>query len=79
MSSPELASCDAGHLDVFVEGLDGALWRNAFNGTSWSGWHSYGGHWNSDLGATCRTGTTTEDVYGRAIDGTMWAVAATAS
>ena len=80
VSSPELASCAAGHLDVFVVGLDGALWQNGFNGGAWSGWHSYGGHWNSDFGATCRKGTTTvEDVYGRAVDGSMWAVSATAS
>jgi hypothetical protein len=71
-SSPAIASCASGHLDVFVRGTDNGLWQLGFNGSSWTSWKSLGGYWASGPSAVCRPGTTTIDLFARAGDDALW-------
>jgi hypothetical protein len=71
-SAPAITSCASGHLDIFVRGSDNGLWQLGFNGTGWTGWKSLGGYWTSAPTAVCKTGTTTIDLYARAVDNAMW-------
>src|SRR3954451_11245364 len=43
IGGPGAVSGGAGTLDVFVHGLDGALWHRAKTGSVWSGWVGRGG------------------------------------
>src|SRR5579864_728466 len=72
---PTLSSCGASKLDLWVVGVDPGqgLWHKGWAGTGFDmDWNSWGGHWSADLGATCRTGSTTVDVYGRGQDNALW-------
>ncbi len=47
-SGPTAASWGANRLDVFVRGLDSAMWHKWWNGSSWSDWENLGGALSSD-------------------------------
>ena len=71
-SSPGATSCANGHIDVFVLGADGGVWRKGYNGTSWSDWTWLGGSWTSAPAGVCRAGTNTIDVFARGTDNALW-------
>jgi hypothetical protein len=70
-SDPDAASWAAGHLDVFVQGQDRALWHRAWNGTSWLPWDSVGGVMQNDAGAVSGAASTI-DVIVRGQDSGLW-------
>ncbi len=70
-TGPAVASWNAGRLDVFVQGTDGALWSKAWTGSSWSGWISLGGKLTSSPAATS-PGNGVIDVFVRGSDGSVW-------
>ena len=43
LRSPSAVVSGVGQLDVFVRGIDKALWRNDYRNGSWAGWGSLGG------------------------------------
>jgi len=73
------SSCSAGHMDVWVVGVDGQLWsRSTTNsGTTWGAWTQWGGQWTSNLTAFCHPGTHNVDVFGRGTDNALWRFAVT--
>ena len=70
-SDPAAASWGQGHLDVFVQGQDRALWHRAWNGTSWQSWESLGGVMIDHAGTVSRS-TNTIDVFVRGQDNALW-------
>src|SRR5215831_8671385 len=70
-SSPAVASLGPNGLDVFGRGLDGALWHDTWNGTSWSGWQSLGGILTS-APAAVSWGPNRIDVFARGQDNALW-------
>jgi hypothetical protein len=84
-SGPDVASCTAatgsanGHLDVFVIGTDGQLWRKGFNGSSWGQWEPLGGMWTGGVGAACNPANGAVDVYLHGSDNALWTVSVPAS
>jgi hypothetical protein len=70
-SGPGASSWGATHTDVFVRGLDGKLYHNWFNGTSWQGYQSLGGSLNSDPAAVS-WGANRIDVFTRGGDNQLW-------
>ena len=76
-SGPGVASCYAGHVDVFAAGSDSALYQIGFNGTSWGAWQRLGGRWIGDPGAVCPNGTTAISLFERGIDNALWSTSVT--
>lgn len=50
--SPAVASWGVNRLDVFVRGMENALWHKAWTGDAWSGWENLGGGLSSSPAAT---------------------------
>jgi len=73
-SAPAACSWGAGRLDVFVQGIDGALWHKGYTGGKWYGWQSLGGKLTSGPAATAMTATTGDQigVFVRGGDGALW-------
>ena len=69
-----LASCASGQYDAYLTGLDGAIWRKSFDGSTFGAWTRVGGLWTSGPGAVCKAGTTTTDVFERGPEGGLWQV-----
>ena len=69
--APAACSWGTDRLDVFVQGMDGALWHKAWTGTSWSGWQSLGGKLTSGPAATA-TAPNQIGVFVRGTDGAVW-------
>ena len=61
-SAPDVGSCAANKLDLFVRGADRGVWRRTYNG-SWGAWSGLGGPMSSGPSAVCLPGTTTLDVF----------------
>jgi len=63
-------------LDVFVKGMDGALWlrQDTISGSGWSGWQSLGGYLTSSPGATWEGPNYYPylDVFVRGGDNALW-------
>jgi hypothetical protein len=80
VGGPDVASCTAssgsanGHLDVFVIGTDGQLWRKGFNGSAWGQWQPLGGQWTSDPGVVCDKGSGTIWAFARGTDQAAWEI-----
>ena len=55
-----------GGLDVYVVGVDLAMWQQRWSGASWSGWQDQGGGFTSDPVAT------TTNVLGLGLDGWLY-------
>ncbi|HYW25580.1 MAG TPA: glycosyl hydrolase family 18 protein [Terriglobales bacterium] len=74
-TAPAVASWGTNRLDVFVVGLDSALWHDAWDGTSWSGWQSLGGLVTS-APAAVSWGPNRIDVFVRGgTDSSLWHLA----
>ncbi len=67
-----MASCAAGHVDVFAMGTDAALYQLGYNGTAWGAWQHLGGRWGGDPGGVCPTGGTAISLFERGSDGALW-------
>jgi len=63
---PAATSVGGGAEDVYVRGLDNALWTRHLDGTTWGAWTSLGG---IITGAPAASGT---DVYARGSDSALW-------
>jgi Glycosyl hydrolases family 18/Repeat of unknown function (DUF346) len=70
-SGPDAASRGSTTADVFVRGTDNAMWRNFWNGTSWSGWEPQGGGLASGPGAVA-WGPNRLDAFVRGTDNRLW-------
>ena len=70
-SDPDAASWASGHLDVFVQGQDRALWHRAWNGTTWAPWDSLGGVMINDAGAVSGAASSI-DIVVRGQDNGVW-------
>jgi hypothetical protein len=70
-SGPDVSSWNSTNGDVFVRGTDNGLWRDAWNGTAWSGWAPYGGRLASDPSAVA-WGPNRIDVFVRGTDNQLW-------
>ena len=46
---PAVSSWGENRLDVFVRGVDDALWHKSWDGTSWSDWESFEGTFGVDF------------------------------
>jgi len=69
--SPAVISADGRTMDVFVRGTYGALYRQFFDGTSWSGWQNLGGYWVGPPAAAFRT-SAGKYVFVRGYDGNIY-------
>lgn len=70
-AGPDASSWGSTSADVFVRGTDNAMWRNSWNGTSWSGWAPFGGVLTSGPGAVS-WGPNRIDVFVRGTDNHLW-------
>jgi hypothetical protein len=70
-SGPGVSAFGSSQVDVFVRGQDSALWRQSWNGSSWSGWQHMGGIITSDP-ATVSWGVGRIDVLARGQDDALW-------
>ena len=70
-SGPSAASWSANRLDVFVRGLDNAMWHKWWNGSSWSDWENLGGALSSD--PDCVSWSVNRiDCFVRGLDNALW-------
>jgi hypothetical protein len=69
--APSAVSPDGTAIDVWARGLDGSLYNQHFDGTSWWGWWGIGGYINGPPAVGYRTSTGTEDIWVLAPDGTI--------
>ena len=58
-------------LDVFVRGLDGALWHTGWTASGWFAWQGLGGALGSGPGAIVAA-VNNVDVFARGTDGQLW-------
>lgn len=72
-SSPDVASWAPGRLDVFVRGLDNAVWHRAYEQSrgDWTPWDTIGGGTTSDPAAVS-WGPQRIDVLARGLDMHLW-------
>jgi len=49
--APHASSWGSSRVDVFVQGVDYAMYQNTWNGSAWSGWSSQGGYLTSSPSA----------------------------
>ncbi len=70
LSAPALVSRASGLVDVFVRAVDETVWRDAWNGSAWSGWTPVpGGMTTTDAPATTTRTTGTMELFARGRDG----------
>lgn len=67
----DLAAWGNDHLEVFIRGSDGAIWRNTLAGGGASGWQSLGGQFTS-APAAVSWAPGRVDVFARGLDGALW-------
>ena len=70
-TAPAASSWGSGHLDLFVEGTNGALYRKSCTGSTWSGWENLGGKLTSSPAATS-PGNGQIDVFVRGTNGALY-------
>jgi murein DD-endopeptidase MepM/ murein hydrolase activator NlpD len=70
-SAPAAASWAPGRQDVFVRGVDDALWHRWWDASGWSGWESLRGVLTSDPAVAARAAGRL-DVVVRGTDGALW-------
>jgi Repeat of unknown function (DUF346) len=76
-TGPAACSVDVyARLDVFVVGMDNALWHKWYVGGMWSSWEALGGGLTSSPAATARDTDTRlpMNVFVRGTDGNLWGV-----
>jgi hypothetical protein len=71
-SSPAVVAPASKRLDLYVRGLDNAVWQRRYNGSSWSGWSSLGGKTYASPAAAARRGTQIVDVFTRGADNAVY-------
>jgi hypothetical protein len=69
--APAACSWGTDRLDVFVQGMDGALWQREYKNNAWSSWASLGGKLTSGPAATA-TAPDQIGVFVRGTDGAVW-------
>jgi hypothetical protein len=62
---------NAGAIEVFVRGQDGAIWNDLYNGTSWGSWSSRGGVLTSNATAISR-GPDVIDMFAVGTNGSVY-------
>lgn len=67
-SSPAVAAPAAKRLELYVRGIDNAVWHRRYDGTSWTGWSQLGGMTYASPAASPRRGTSIVDVFIRGTD-----------
>ncbi|HET6665245.1 MAG TPA: hypothetical protein VFG94_13340, partial [Acidimicrobiales bacterium] len=72
MGDVEVAAWGADHVELFLRGQDGAIWRNVIEAGSPGGWVSLGGSFTS-APAAVSWAPGRVDVFGRGLDGALWA------
>jgi len=70
-NGPSAVSPQAGRVDVFARGADGAVWQRTEAGGGLGTWASLGGTITSDPDASS-WGPTRVDVFARGVDGALW-------
>ncbi|HEX8703059.1 MAG TPA: M12 family metallopeptidase [Myxococcaceae bacterium] len=70
VESPSVASMGSGHLDVYVRGVDNALWHRYHANNAWSPWEGLGGSLTSEPAAVS-WGQGRVDVFARGADGSL--------
>jgi hypothetical protein len=73
-SAPAIASWGPGRLDVFVRGLDNALWHRAHHHGEWGSWSSLGGNFEDDPAAVSWEAGRI-DVFVLGVDNAIWHIA----
>jgi hypothetical protein len=68
---PSVISADGTTIDVFARGTNGELFRNFFDGASWSDWQDLGGYWVGPPAAAFRT-SAGKYVFTRGYDGNIY-------
>jgi hypothetical protein len=68
---PAVVSPDGTSIDVYVRGLDGALWNQHFDGTNWWGWISFENYFLGPPAVGYRATTGLEYVFMLMMDGTI--------
>ncbi len=69
--SPTVASWATNRLDVFVRGIDDALWHKVWDGSNWTGWESLGGVLTSSP-AAASWGENRIDIFALGLDREVW-------
>jgi hypothetical protein len=70
-TSPAACSWGAGRLDLFVQGMNGALYHKSYTGSTWSGWQNLGGKLTSSPAATSPASGVI-DVFVRGTNGALY-------
>jgi hypothetical protein len=76
VGAPAVCAQAADSIDLFVNGTDGALWWEHWDGQTWGTWKSLGGVLTSDPAAVSRPNGKI-DVYVRGTDGALWSKSTT--
>jgi len=71
-SSPAVAAPASKRLDMYVRGLDNAVWQRRYDGTAWSGWSALGGFTYASPAAAARRDTSIVDVFTRGADNAIY-------
>jgi hypothetical protein len=76
VGAPAVCAQAANSIDLFIDGTDGALWWEHWDGQTWGTWKSLGGSLTSDPAAVSRSAGKI-DVFVRGTDGALWQRATT--
>ncbi|MEO6798030.1 MAG: glycoside hydrolase family 3 N-terminal domain-containing protein [Candidatus Dormibacter sp.] len=71
VGGPAVASWSTNRLDVFIHGIDNALWHRWWTGSNWSGWEFLGGQLTADP-TVVSWGPNRLDVFIRGTDSALW-------
>ncbi len=71
VGAPAVCAQAANSIDLFINGTDGALWWEHWDGQTWGTWKSLGGRLTSDPAAVSRSAGKI-DVFVRGGDGALW-------
>ena len=71
VGAPAVCAQAANSIDLFINGTDGALWWEHWDGQTWGTWKSLGGRLTSDPAAVSRSAGKI-DVFVRGTDGALW-------
>ena len=70
-SSPAAIAPASRRLELYVRGVNNAVYHRRYDGTSWSAWTSLGGLTYASPAASARRGTSIVDVFVRGTDNTI--------
>ena len=78
-SSPSAVSRQAGVMDVYIAGTDGAVWCRSYSSGTWSAWYKVGGQVASGTGPAASGWPGREDVFIQGTDGALHQITWTAA